>query len=75
MIVSFDFSGWCRGEILEVFDTLKLTNISVSTLSKNELKGGLKNGRYVINFADFYSEAGKVENEITGFEVFEDEEE
>ena len=72
MIVSFDFSGSCSGKILEVFDTLEFKNISVSTLSKDELKGGLKNGRYLINFADFYSEAGKVENEMTGFEVEEE---
>jgi hypothetical protein len=72
MLVSFNFSGLCRGELLEVFDTLKLTNISVSTLSNDELKGGLNDGRYVINFADFYSQAGKVENEMTGFEVEEE---
>lgn len=74
MIISFNFSGWCRGEVTEVFDTLQLKTISVENLSAKKLEEGLNNGRYSVNFADFYSEAGKVENEITGYVIEEDEE-
>jgi len=72
MLISFKFSGSCTGEILEVFDTLQLKYISVNSLSIEQFKNGLNNGRYSIYFAKFYGEANKVENKISGFEVEEE---
>jgi hypothetical protein len=72
MIVSFEFSGCCKGKVTTVYDILNIRTIPADTLTQDELQEGLRNGRYSIAFADFYADADSVENEITGYEV-EDE--
>jgi hypothetical protein len=69
-IMSFEFSGWCRADITTVFDGEK--DIDVSNMPASELAKKLNDGTYVIPFADVYSNAGSVENEINGFVSLDD---
>ena len=72
MIVSFNFSGSCKGEIINVYDTSQFKTISVvnlSNLSIQELREGFKTGKYLINFKSFLSDAKETENEIFDIEV------
>ncbi len=64
-ILSFNFTGWCRADITEVFDGEKA--IDVSNMSASELAAKLNDGTYVIHFTDVYTNAGSVENEIDAF--------
>ena len=75
MIVSFEFSGSCKGKVTTVYDILNVKTIPVDTLTANELQKGLRNGRYSIAFADFYADADSVENEMTGYEVHDEDDE
>jgi len=72
-IISFNFSGWCRADIKTAFDLKELKSVDVSDMPAKELADKLNNGELSISFADVYAEAGKVENDISGYAAEEDD--
>lgn len=72
-IMSFNFTGWCRADITTVFDGEN--DIDVSNMPASELAKKLNNGTYTIPFAQVYADAATVENDITDYTPWSDDNE